>query len=145
MDGREIFCSMILEHIRQIDQIIDQLCVSPNPVSRNKLLTQLRKSSYGISVLMQGLQASIGAEGTQPGAARLFTLEELSSYDGKNGRPAYVAVSGVVYDVTDSDAWAGGAHFGLPAGKDLTKEFSACHAGRRILSTLQEVGKLAPV
>jgi len=33
---------------------------------------------------------------------RKFTLEELGKFDGKEGRQAYVAYKGEVYDVTDS-------------------------------------------
>jgi membrane-associated progesterone receptor component len=74
---------------------------------------------------------------------RMFTLEELSKYDGKNGMPAYVAVNGIVYDVTNNKAWAAATHFGLLAGKDLTKEFSSCHAGQQsILAALPVVGRL---
>ena len=37
---------------------------------------------------------------------RAFTLEELAKYNGKDGNPAYVAVNGIVYDVTNNAAWA---------------------------------------
>ena len=33
---------------------------------------------------------------------KTFTLAQLAQYDGQNGQPAYVAVDGVVYDVTNS-------------------------------------------
>ncbi|SER81908.1 cytochrome b5 domain-containing protein [Salipaludibacillus aurantiacus] len=73
-----------------------------------------------------------------------LTLQELENYDGKNGRPAYVAVGGVVYDVTNNRAWAAATHFGLVAGKDYTAEFASCHAGQEaILATLPIVGRLA--
>ncbi len=32
---------------------------------------------------------------------KIFTLDELKNYDGKEGRKAYIAVDGVVYDVTN--------------------------------------------
>lgn len=52
-----------------------------------------------------------------------FTAEELSGYDGKGGKPAYVAYKGVVYDVTESAMWDEGDHEGLhSAGHDLTGE-----------------------
>lgn len=74
---------------------------------------------------------------------RIFTLEELATFDGKNGRPAYVAVNGIVYDVTNNRAWAAATHFALTAGKDYTKEFASCHAGQQsILATLPVVGRL---
>ena len=73
---------------------------------------------------------------------REFTLEELSQYDGKNGKPAYVAVGGIVYDVSSEPTWAGGAHFGLTAGKDLTEQFNSCHGSAKILNKLPKVGIL---
>ncbi len=76
------------------------------------------------------------------GDQKTFTIQELSKLDGKNGNPAYVAVNGNVYDVTNNAAWAAATHFGLIAGKDLTKEFASCHAGQTILSKLKLVGKL---
>lgn len=72
-----------------------------------------------------------------------FTIQELSNYDGKNGRPAYVAVNGVVYDVTNNRAWAAATHFGLVSGRDYTQEFASCHAGQQsILATLPVIGRL---
>lgn len=74
---------------------------------------------------------------------RTFTLEQLARYDGKNGMPAFVAVNGVVYDVTNNRAWAAATHFALTAGKDYTAEFASCHAGQQsILNTLPVVGRL---
>ncbi|WP_134704425.1 cytochrome b5 domain-containing protein [Ammoniphilus sp. YIM 78166] len=72
-----------------------------------------------------------------------ITREQLAAYTGRNGKPAYVAVNGIVYDVTNNKAWSAASHFGLPAGKDLTNEFSSCHAGQQwILQTLKPVGRL---
>ena len=52
---------------------------------------------------------------------KTFTLAQLAQYDGQNGQPAYVAVDGVVYDVTNSPAWPNGRHHGNQAGQDVTK------------------------
>lgn len=71
-----------------------------------------------------------------------FTLSELAFYDGQEGRPAYVAINGIVYDVTKISQWQTGIHFGLSAGKDLTQEFSRCHADQQIISKLPQVGIL---
>jgi len=52
-----------------------------------------------------------------------FTLEDLKQYDGRDGKPAYVAFKGVVYDVTESAMWGEGDHEGMhQAGGDLSAE-----------------------
>jgi len=52
-----------------------------------------------------------------------FTVAELAGFNGKDGRPAYVAYQGVVYDVTESAMWGDGDHEGMHfAGADLTAE-----------------------
>ena len=68
---------------------------------------------------------------------RVITTQELAQNNGREGKPAYVAVNGNVYDVSTLNKWAGGAHFGLNAGKDLTNEFMGCHNG--VLERLQKV------
>lgn len=62
----------------------------------------------------------------------VFTAATLAYYDGQEGRPAYVAVNGVVYDVTSSPRWRNGAHNGFQAGRDLTSQFNAQHGDTRL-------------
>mgnify|MGYP000884858763 FL=1 len=74
---------------------------------------------------------------------RVFTLEELSQYDGSNGKLAYVAVNGIVYDVSLEATWGGGTHFRLYAGQDLSEQFNGCHGGNlEVLRNLPRVGVL---
>jgi predicted heme/steroid binding protein len=75
---------------------------------------------------------------------RTFTLEELSQYNGKDGQPAYVAVDGVVYDVTNVEAWKDGEHkLGLTAGNELTEEITnQSPHGLKVLEGLPIVGEL---
>ena len=85
-------------------------------------------------------------QNTQPQAdngQKTFTLEELKKYDGQNGNPAYVAVDGKVYDVTNVKSWAGGKHKGYKAGTDLSKAIKAAPHGLSVLNGLPIVGKLA--
>jgi predicted heme/steroid binding protein len=62
----------------------------------------------------------------------VFTAQTLAYYDGQEGRPAYVAVDGVVYDVTSSSRWRNGAHNGFQAGRDLTRQFNNQHGDSRL-------------
>ncbi|MDP4144922.1 MAG: cytochrome b5 domain-containing protein [Bacillota bacterium] len=71
-----------------------------------------------------------------------FTLSELAEYDGTNGKPAYVAVKGVVYDVSNNPYWSTAKHYGLTAGKDLSSLYESSHGAEGILETLPKVGIL---
>jgi predicted heme/steroid binding protein len=53
---------------------------------------------------------------------KTFTAEELAPYNGKNGKPAYIAIDGKVYDVTHVPQWKDGNHAGkFEAGKDFSE------------------------
>lgn len=72
-----------------------------------------------------------------------LTLAELSEYDGMDGSDAYIAVDGVIYDVTNVSAWSGGSHNGLYAGQDLTEEINNLSPhGTSVLDDLDIVGEL---
>lgn len=73
---------------------------------------------------------------------KIFTLDELKNYDGKEGRKAYIAVDGVVYDVTNVAAWQGGTHHGNNAGNDVSDRIVKATHGKSILEKLEVVGKL---
>lgn len=75
------------------------------------------------------------------GDLKEFTREELAQFDG-NGRRAYVAIDGLVYDVTHEESWAYGKHYGLTAGKDFSKEIMGTPHEKTILGKLKIVGKL---
>ncbi|MFX3617670.1 MAG: cytochrome b5 domain-containing protein [Sporolactobacillus sp.] len=72
----------------------------------------------------------------------LLTLAELKKYNGQNGQPAYVAVSGKVYDVTHAPDWHNGYHHGVQAGQDLTQAIKHAPHGTSVLSQLKVVGYL---
>lgn len=60
----------------------------------------------------------------------VFTAETLRVYNGLNGQPAYVAVKGVVYDM--SRVFRNGKHYGYTAGQDLTEAFYSEHTDREL-------------
>jgi predicted heme/steroid binding protein len=77
-------------------------------------------------------------------ATRSFTLAQLATFDGKNGQPAYIAVSGIVYDVSAIREWSNGIHAGrFQAGKDYTKEIQSSPHGTQALDRAAKVGVLA--
>ena len=68
-----------------------------------------------------------------------FTRAELAQYNGQNGNPAYVAVNGIVFDVTT--VFINGKHFTHLAGQELTGAFLRQHVPA-ILSGYPVIGKM---
>lgn len=72
-----------------------------------------------------------------------MTATELAKHDGKDGRRAYIAVNGTVYDVTDSPYWDNGLHPpDHQAGKDLTDELKSAPHVRAVVERFPVVGHL---
>lgn len=78
----------------------------------------------------------------KPAGTKVFTLQELATYDGEDGHKAYVAVDGKVYDVTNREGWGSGNHNGAVAGTDLTELILSSPHGKDVLSGLTVVGTL---
>jgi predicted heme/steroid binding protein len=77
------------------------------------------------------------------GELRKLTLDELKQYDGREGRSAYVAYNGKVYDVTEDFLWVDGNHQGEhQAGRDLTEEMKRAPHGEETLERVKLVGTL---
>jgi predicted heme/steroid binding protein len=57
----------------------------------------------------------------------VFNAQTLANYDGREGRAAYIAIDGVVYDVTSSPRWPNGQHNGFQAGQDLSRQIPQNH------------------
>lgn len=75
--------------------------------------------------------------------SKKFTLEELAEYDGKGGKPAYVAYKGKVFDVSASSFWLDGDHLGThEAGKDLTEDLQLAPHSEEVLERTKLVGIL---
>lgn len=72
-----------------------------------------------------------------------MTSEEISQYVGKEGRPAYIAYKGIIYDVTNSKLWSDGAHLRKhSAGTDLTDILKTAPHGEEKILRMPVIGKL---
>jgi predicted heme/steroid binding protein len=72
-----------------------------------------------------------------------LTLEELAFFDGQDGRKAYIAVDGFIYDVTNDPNWRDGNHQGrFQAGQDLSQEILSSPHGKSFLSRVPKIGTL---
>jgi predicted heme/steroid binding protein len=85
---------------------------------------------------MSGSAATALQENAQ---LRIFTQQELAQHDGRNGTPGYIAINGIVYDVTNVQLLKDGRHHGVTPGNDVSDLFVHNQA---ILNRLQIVGKL---
>jgi len=70
-------------------------------------------------------------------------VDGLCPYDGKDGRPAYFAYKGDIYDVTKSRLWKNGSHVTKhAAGNDLTDVLKTAPHGEDKVLALPRVGRL---
>jgi predicted heme/steroid binding protein/uncharacterized membrane protein len=69
--------------------------------------------------------------------------KDLTENDGKEGKPAYVAVNGKVYDVTESKMWKNGLHMNRHhAGEELTEALGAAPHSDEVLNRFKQVASL---
>jgi len=63
------------------------------------------------------------------------TRGSLPRYDGRDGRPAYILYGNTVHDVSGSERWVGGVHFGKhAAGRDLSGDLEGAPHGAEVLA-----------
>ena len=78
-----------------------------------------------------------------------LTRKQLSDFDGQDGRPAYVAVNGTIYDLTQSRLWRGGVHAPshgrARAGQDLSELIKESPHGDKHLKDFPVVGYLVEI
>jgi predicted heme/steroid binding protein/uncharacterized membrane protein len=72
-----------------------------------------------------------------------FDQESLKQFNGKDGKPAYIAHQGRVIDVTASKFWKTGVHMKRhQSGTDLTSDIEAAPHGLEVLDRYPQVGVL---
>jgi predicted heme/steroid binding protein len=100
-------------------------------------------SNIGSSMISTTTPATTSSTSTTS-ALKVFTVEELATYNGQNGKPIYVAFYGIVYDVTNANGWENGVHEGVNyAGKDATEAYEDSPHQQSLLDGLVKVGTLA--
>ena len=117
-------------------------CGTTQAATADKASTSATASS-AVSSSEVASSSSVTASSSSQANAKTFTLAELAQYDGKNGNDAYVAVEGIVYDVTNAAKWQNGNHYGVQAGTDCTTAISRSPHGTSVLDGLPIVGTLA--
>lgn len=76
-----------------------------------------------------------------PGRGSVLSPEELAACDGADGRPAWFAFEGKVYDAGGSPLWKGGSHASRHrAGEDLTAALARAPHGADRIFRLPEAG-----
>jgi len=86
------------------------------------------------------LRPGAQTEATVNNGSVVFTAAALKTYNGLNGQPAYVAIDGLVYDM--SSVFRNGTHHGYSAGQELSGAFYSEHpasylSGYSIVGTYQ--------
>jgi len=74
---------------------------------------------------------------------KVFTVEELKQFDGKDGRPLYVHFEGKVYDLSNSNLWIQGIHMSAHRhNENLEVAIRGAPHGEEVLSKFQIIGEL---
>lgn len=130
-----LFDKIIIKKMRELNELKGMLFYRGE--HREDIINEIKYIIGDLEVLLEEQREEFKVR------TKEFTLEELSMYDGKNNRPAYVAINGSVYDVTGVQGFMNGQHFGVKSGTDATNDFRRCHDNKReILEALRVVGVL---
>ena len=72
---------------------------------------------------------------------KIFDPEEISQFDGKEGKPVYIVHKGRVFDVSESKLWKGGLHMRRHnAGTDLTVDIGGAPHQEDVLTRYPQIG-----
>jgi predicted heme/steroid binding protein/uncharacterized membrane protein len=74
----------------------------------------------------------------------MFDSKSLAQFNGKDGKPAYIAYEGKVFDVSSSKMWKGGLHMRRHAAAgDLSRELPSAPHGEEVFERYPQVGTLS--
>ncbi|HUM56902.1 MAG TPA: ammonia-forming cytochrome c nitrite reductase subunit c552, partial [Bacillota bacterium] len=104
-------------------------------------LTMLTVALLAVTIIHSRMRRQSSGAPAQKDA---FNIQDLSGYDGQDGRPAYVLYKNTVYDVTDSPRWKEGSHFRAhTAGRDLTKDLERAPHEEEVFEGLPVIAKIS--
>lgn len=93
-------------------------------VARSKARKRLYGNQYALASMILGNDDPLHVDDTSA-CVDTVTWSELESADGQDGRPAYIAIRGRVYDVTAGKAFYGpGKPYHNFVGRDATSAFA---------------------
>jgi predicted heme/steroid binding protein len=102
-----------------------QVVSDDQPIIAGEAIAQLAApTASSVAAITSSTPAAIDTK------QKVFNAAELAKYNGKNGMPAYVAVDGLVYDM--SRVFRQGTHFEHIAGTELTQAFYSFHVKAEI-------------
>lgn len=71
-----------------------------------------------------------------------YTKSQLALRNGQDKPQIWVALKGVIYDVTESRLWRNGKHYEHWAGQDLTEELADAPHTETVFEKFVIVGRL---
>jgi predicted heme/steroid binding protein len=73
-----------------------------------------------------------------------YTKNQLALRNGQDKPQIWVALHGIIYDVTASRLWKNGKHYEHWAGQDLTDELKDAPHTEKVFEKFLVVGRLKP-
>ena len=71
-----------------------------------------------------------------------YTISQLALRNGQDKPQIWVAVDGIIYDVSESRLWRNGKHYEHWAGQDLTSELEDAPHSKSVFARFKKVGKI---
>lgn len=106
-------------------------------------LVMVLSAAYVVLFIGPKLKAKRREPVALPAGSEL-TVDELGSFDGKEGRPTWFAYDGKLYDASASRLWKQGVHMGRHnAGEDLSEALKLAPHGPEKVLAMPQVGTLS--
>lgn len=75
-------------------------------------------------------------------ALKKYSRAQLALRNGQDKPQIWVALRGIIYDVTDSRLWRAGKHYEHWAGQDLTDELAEAPHTDKVFEKFKAIGLL---